>query len=41
VSKRLKLHQLFNGVARTFSYTQACVSEGGRNLKIAAKRLFT
>jgi len=25
-------------VARTFSYTQAWVSEGGRNLKILAKK---
>jgi len=24
VSKRLKLHQFFDGVARNFSYTQAC-----------------
>jgi len=36
--KRLKLHQLFNGVARTFSYTQTWVSEGDRNLKISAKK---
>jgi len=34
----LKLHQFFNDVARTFSYTQAWVSEGSRNLKISAKK---
>ena len=38
VFKRLKLHQLFNGIARTFSYTQACVSEGSRNLKPSEKK---
>jgi len=38
VLKRLKLHQFLNGVPRTFSYTQASVSEGGRNLKISAKK---
>jgi len=38
VLKRLKLHHIFNGVARTFSYTQAWVSEGGRNLKILATK---
>jgi len=35
---RLKLHQFINGVARTFSYVQAWVSEGGRNMKISAKK---
>jgi len=29
VLKRFKLDQIFNGVAPTFSYTQAWVSEGG------------
>ena len=30
VLKRFKLHQFFNGVARTLSYTQAWVSERGK-----------
>ena len=30
VLKRLKLHQVFDGVARTFSDTQVWVSEGGQ-----------
>jgi len=29
---RLKLHQFFNGVARTFSYTQAWASEEGAGI---------
>ena len=33
VLKRLKLHQFFHGVARTFSYTQEWVSEGGHEFK--------
>jgi len=37
VLKRLKLHQLFDGWHELFS-TQAWVSEGGRNLKISAKK---
>ena len=40
VLKRLKLHQLFNGVAWMFSYTQACVSEGGQEFKNLKKKLF-
>jgi len=31
-------HWAVNGVTRTFSYIQAWVSEGGRNLKISAKK---
>jgi len=38
VLKRFKLHQFFNGVARTFSYAQAWVWERGKNLKISAKK---
>jgi len=38
--KRFKLHQFFNGVERTFSYTQAWVSEGGQEFeKISAKKV--
>jgi len=40
VLKRLKLHQFFNGVTRIFSSTQAWVPEGGKNLKISAKKFF-
>ena len=36
--KSLKLHQFSNGVAWNFFYTPACVSEGGRSLKILAKQ---
>jgi len=32
VLRRLKLHQFFNGMAQTFSYTQAWVSEGGAGI---------
>jgi len=32
VLKRLKLHQFFNSVARTVSYTQAPVPEGGTRI---------
>ena len=38
VLKRLKSHRFCNGVARTFSYTQAWVSERGRDLKISSKK---
>jgi len=38
VLERLKLRQLFNGVARTFSYTQAWGRKGSRNLQISAKK---
>jgi len=38
VVKRLKLHQVFDGVARTFSDPQAWVSEGGRIFKFSAKK---
>jgi len=38
VLKHLKLHQFLSGVAQTFSYTQAWVSKGSRNLKISAKK---
>jgi len=40
VLKRLKLHKFFNGVAQTFSYTQAWVSERGI-WKLQQKRLFS
>jgi len=30
VLKRFKLHQFYNGVARTFSHTHAWVSEEGQ-----------
>jgi len=33
VLKRLKLHRFFSGVARTFSYTQAWVSEEGQEFE--------
>jgi len=33
VLKRLKLLKFFNGVARTISYTQAWVSEGGQEFQ--------
>jgi len=38
VLKRLKLRQVFDGAVRTFSDTQVWASEGGRNLKISAKK---
>jgi len=38
VLKRFKLHQFFNGVARTFSYTQAWVSEGGQEFENFSKK---
>jgi len=41
VFKRLKLHQFFNGVARTFPYTQAWVLERKQEFEISAKRLFS
>jgi len=34
----LKLHQFFNGVALTFSYTQAWVSEGGKEFENFSKK---
>jgi len=34
----LEITSIFNGVARTFSYTQSWVSEWGRNLKISPKK---
>jgi len=37
VLKRLKLHQVFNGVERIFSYTQAWVSEGGKEFDVFSK----
>jgi len=33
VLKRLKLHQVFDGVARTFYDTQVWVSEGGKEFE--------
>jgi len=42
VLKRLKLPKFFNGVARTFSYTQAYgCRKRGRNLKFSVKMLFS
>jgi len=38
VFKRLKIHQFFNAVARTFSYTQAWVLEGRQELKNFSKK---
>jgi len=38
VLKRLKLHQFFHGVARTFSYTQAWVSEEGQEFENFSKK---
>jgi len=38
VLKCLKLHQFFNGVARTFSYTQAWLSEGGQEFENFSKK---
>jgi len=38
VFKRLKIYQFFNAAARTFSYTQAWVSEGRQELKIFSKK---
>jgi len=38
VLKRLKLHQLFNGMARTFSCTQAWVSENGQEIENFSKK---
>jgi len=38
VLKRLKFGQVFNGVARICSYTQAWVSKGGRSLRSLAKK---
>jgi len=38
VLKRLKLHQFFNGVAQTFSYTKAWVSERGQEFEIFSKK---
>jgi len=37
VLKRLKLHQFFNGVARTFPTHKHGCRKRGKNLKIAAK----
>jgi len=37
VLTRLKLHQFFNGAARTFSYTQAWVSERGQEFEKFSK----
>jgi len=34
----LDITRIFDGVSRTFSYTQAWASEWGRNLKISAKK---
>jgi len=42
VLKRLKLHQLLNGVARYFSFTQAWVSQEGQEFEnFSKKRLFS
>jgi len=42
VLKRFKLHQFFNGVARTYSHTKEYeCRKRGRNLKISAKMLFS
>jgi len=38
VLKRLKLHQVFDGVARTFSDTQAWVSEEGQEFEKFSKK---
>jgi len=38
VLKRLKLHQFFNGVARTVSYIQAPVLEGGQEFENVSKK---
>jgi len=38
VLKRLKLHKLFNGVAPSFSYTQAWVLEGGQQFENFSKK---
>jgi len=36
--KRLKLHQVFDGAARTFSDTQVWVSEGGQEFENLSKK---
>jgi len=38
VLKRLKLHKVFDGVARTFSDTQAWVLEGGQDFENFSKK---
>jgi len=38
VLKRSTLHQFFDGVARTFFYTQAWVSEGGQAFENFSKQ---
>jgi len=40
VSKQVKLHQFFNGVARTFSYTQAWMWEEEQEFKNFSKKGF-
>jgi len=41
VLKRFRLHQFFNGVVGTFSYTQARVSEEGQEFEnVSEKAVF-
>jgi len=39
--KRFKLHQFFNGVARTFPTRKHGCRKRGRNVQILAKKLFS
>jgi len=41
MSKRFKLHQVFGGVARTFSYTKSWVLEGGHKIENFSKSLLS